>query len=307
MRLTAHIALLFLLTCAPSLTRAQARTGGSLAPEIERRVSGEISLGAWEPTLARDIVLASLALFASGRVGVWAGDSAGLGTLELDGAVRGYFGEFYDDVGTALYFAMGNARLGLMFGWSDRASFRVRAGPEVVAPIAMANGQRRSVESMTYYGQAALGFWDPWDAFVRGPSVLASGDLDVRDGALLAGAELGIGPSFWVAGDDDGGLVEVPVAVLYYQAAAYVGAQALEWLALGARVQVVGWSDGGGRRRLERRPAEAQASIVPFVRFLARPWHVELRGTLNLGEPEGIGSRSVVWAVRVAAGVELGP
>ena len=291
----------------PAAAFAQARTGGSLDPALERRVTAELSLGAWEPTLARDIVVSSLAVYPSGRVGVWADEPGGLGTIELDGSLRGFFGEFYDEVGTAHYFTLGGATLGLMFGWSDRAHVRVRVGPAIVVPFAMLDTPRKSVEQATYYGRATSGFWDPWDGFARGPGAFLRADLDLRHDAWIGGVELGAGPSFWLAEGRDGGLLEVPVAVAYYQAGAYLGAHALDWLALGARVQVVGWSEGGGAWRFERRPAEAQVAIVPFARFLLAPWFVELRGTLNLGEPEGVGSRSLVWAVRAALGVELGP
>ncbi|UJR86637.1 Hypothetical protein I5071_87380 [Sandaracinus amylolyticus] len=292
--------------CDPSAARAQTRTGGeSLDASIERRVSVETGVGAWHPTLAWVVIYGNASAFASGRIGVWTDDERAIGTIDLEGTLRGYFGRGYDHAGEEIYAAIGGSTLSLMFGWSDRSTVRARGGPALVVPLAMLNGERTRAESLTYYGRALNGFWDPWDGFVRGPSVLARGDVDARFGALIIGGELAVGPSFWVLRADEGG-PEEPVAVAHYQVAAYAGVQPIEWLALGARAQLVGWSDGGGRPIEEQRPADAQIALVPFVRVMLRPWLAELRGTLNLDEPDGLATRSRVWAVRLLLGVELG-
>ncbi|AKF09918.1 hypothetical protein [Sandaracinus amylolyticus] len=286
-----------------SVATAQTRTGESLDPAIERRISGEIAGGAWHPILGGYTLFGSLAAFASGRVGVWSRDERGLGTIELEGTLRGYFGRTYEHVGTFLCCAIGGSTMSLMFGWSDGASIRLRGGPAVVLPFAMLNGDSRRAERMTHFGHAIVGLWDRWDGFVHGPGMLARGDVDARAGALLAGGDLAVGASLWLLDANE----ETPVAVAFYQVGAYVGAQATDWLAIGARVQLAGWSDGGGTPNVVSRPADAQLSLVPFVRFLVRPGFVEVRGTLNLDEPEGLATRSKVWGVRIAGGVELGP
>ncbi|UJR80697.1 hypothetical protein [Sandaracinus amylolyticus] len=283
---------------------AQSRTGERLDPAIERRVSGEATVGVLEPYGSHDRLYGALGVYASGRLHTWDEGAEARGIVELDGTLRGFFGEVYDDAGSLRCCAIASSTLSLMIGWTDGASVRVRGGPAITLPFAMLNSRASSAQYLTQLALAATGFWDAWEGFALGPSALARADVDVRSGVLIAGADLAAGAAFWLW--RDGFWDEPPIAVAHYQIGGYVGIEPIEWLALGTRVQVAGWSDYGDGHATPS-DADAQVSLVPFARWMGPPWFVEVRGTMNLDEPVGFASRSLMWGVRLAAGVELEP
>lgn len=300
----AQVVALLVAGWIPGHALAQTRTGEAL--ELgSPRVTAEVAVGMWEPPRSGDRAFVTAGVFATGRLETWADGEHASATLDLDGTLRGYFGESWDDTGATRCCALANPTLSLMFGWTDGASVRVRGGPALSVPLGLLSGNGQGAEMMNFFGRALLGFWDGWEGFVYGPGALLRGDADARFGALVVGGDVAAGASFW-AWRTSGPSDTDPVAVAHYQLGAYVGVEPLEWLALGTRVQVAGWSEGGGLDvATGTRPADAQVSLVPFVRIAPGSWFVEVRSTLNLDEPAGLASESLVWALRVAGGVAV--
>ncbi|MDQ3032273.1 MAG: hypothetical protein M3Y87_07650 [Myxococcota bacterium] len=258
-------------------------------------VALEGSVGVLEAHLRDDRVYGALRLFGGGRLYRSSAENEAA-VFDLEVSWRGYFGERYAPDGAIRCCVVGNPSVYGMVGWTNGPQLQVRGGIGIAPPLsALTYGI--GFTHVAYVGRAQWGFWDSWEGIVGALGVVARGDLEVREGIFLAGAELAFAGSFLVdVGSRD------PIA--HYQVGGYVGIAPIEWLALGVRVQVAGWSDGGGDPDVWTAPADAQVAVMPFARFFPRPAFFEVAGTMNIDEPLGFASSTLLWAIRVSGGVE---
>lgn len=277
---------------------AQSRTGRAALRGERHFAVVEGSVAGAHATLGSDRVFGAVLVTGGSRL---LREQPGL-VVDVEASWRFFCGAASSASGESRPCAVGNPTVYGLVGWSDGESAQARGGLGLAAPLSYL-GSGRAASYLMYYGRAQWGFWDGWEGIDPRLGLVLRGDADFRADALIAGVDGAVGVSL-MPFDGDPTYGREPIA--HYQLGGYVGAQATEWLALGGRIQVAGWTDGGGDPARVEPPADAQVSVIPFVRLRWAPVFVELRGTINLDDPLGLGELPSLWAVQLGVGATWG-